>query len=166
MTPRWFSGRGVAVPAAGLAMSPGLAGRRCFMLAGCLLATVGCGRGSGLGVRPVAGSVTVDGVPLAEGRITLTGLTGDTRGFSARIDRGRYRIEAFPGKARVAITALRDVPGEMISGGPGTPDMPRREQFIPARYNDQTELEIDIPPTGIRGLDFDLSSKPDAAARP
>lgn len=142
------------------ATSPSLFGLLC-----CLLAAAGCGRTSGLDVRPVAGTVKVDGVPLADGRITLTGLTGDTRGFSALIERGRFRVEAFPGKARVAITAYREVPGEMVSGGPGAPTVPKRVQFIPARYNDQTELEIDVPPGGARSLDFDLSTAT-AAAEP
>jgi hypothetical protein len=43
--------------------------------------------------------------------------------------------------------------------GPGSPAVPRREQFIPARYNAETELEIDVPPAGIRGLDFELTTK-------
>lgn len=132
-----------------------------------LLAAAGCGGPAGLDVRPVAGAVKVDGVPLAEGRITLTGLAGDTRGFSARIERGKYRVDAFPGKARVAITAYRDVPGKMDSGGPGMPPVPRREQFIPSRYNDETELEIDVPQGGNWSLNFDLSSAPaEAGAAP
>jgi hypothetical protein len=131
----------------------------------CLLAAAGCGRGSSLDVRTVAGTVKVDGVPLAEGRITLRGLSGDTRGFSAPIERGKYRVEAFPGKAQVAITAYREVPGKMDSGGgPGTPPVPVREQFIPAHYNDQTKIEIDVPQGGNWSLNFDLSSAPAAAA--
>jgi len=148
-----------AVPAGGIrtatvAVTRSLVGLLCWVLIG-----AGCGRTSGLDVRTVTGTVTVDGAPLNEGRITLTGLTGDTRGFSARIERGKYRIEAFPGRARVAITALREVPGETVSGGPGSPAIPRREQFIPDRYNANTELEADIPPAGIRGLDFELTTK-------
>ena len=142
---------------------PTFGGWHLFLLLCCLLPAAGCGRGSSLDVRTVAGTVKVDGVPLAEGCITLTWLTGDTRGFSARIERGKYRVDAFPGKARVAITAYRDVPGKMDSGGPGMPPVPRREQFIPARYNDETELEIDVPQAGNWSLDFDLSSAPAAA---
>ncbi|MFN9271952.1 MAG: hypothetical protein ACK6DO_02850 [Planctomycetia bacterium] len=143
---------------------PTFGGWHLFLLLCCLLPAAGCGRGSSLDVRTVAGTVKVDGVPLAEGRITLRGLSGDTRGFSSPIERGKYRVEAFPGKAHVSITAYRDVPGKMDSGGPGAPPVPVREQFIPARYNDQTELEIDVPQGGNRSLNFDLSSAPAAAA--
>jgi hypothetical protein len=137
------------------------AAARLMAVIGCgvvILAGAGCGRPSGLDVRPVSGTVKVDGSLLEDGWITFSALSGDTRGFAGRIDRGRYRIEAFPGRARVAITAQRDVPGKMSSGGPGTPEVPVREQFIPARYNDSTELEADIPPAGIRGLDFELTT--------
>lgn len=135
---------------------------RLLAVIGCsaiVLAGVGCGRTSRLDVRPVSGTVKVDGVLVEDGWITFTALSGDTRGFAGRIERGGYRVEAFPGRAQVAITAQRDVPGKMSSGGPGTPEVPVREQFIPVRYNDSTELEADIPPAGIRGLDFDLTTK-------
>jgi hypothetical protein len=119
----------------------------------------GCRRASGLDVHPVSGTVTVDGAPLAEGFITFRALEGDTRGFGGRITDGGYRVEAFAGRARIEVTAARDVPGEFVSGGPGTEPQPKREQFIPRRYNEKTELEADIPPGGRHGLDFDLTTK-------
>jgi hypothetical protein len=145
-----FNARTVAAPSRLLAV---------ICCGAALLAAGGCGRRSALDVRPVSGTVKVDGALLEDGWITLRALSGDTRGFSGRIERGKYRLDAFAGRASVAITASRDVPGKMESGGPGTPDVPVREQFIPARYNDSTELEAEIPPDGISGLDFDLSTK-------
>jgi hypothetical protein len=139
------------------AVPPGLLAVICCGAA--LLAAGGCGRRSALDVQPVSGTVKVDGAVLEDGWITLRALSGDARGFSGRIERGKYRLDAFPGRASVTITASRDVPGKMESGGPGTPEVPVREQFIPARYNDSTELEAEIPPDGISGLDFDLSTK-------
>ena len=124
-----------------------------------LLAAGGCGRRSALDVQPVSGTVKVDGALLEDGRITLRALSGDARGFSGRIERGKYRLDAFAGRASVAITSYRDVPGKMESGGPGAPEVPVQEQFIPARFNDSTELEAEIPPDGISGLDFELSTK-------
>lgn len=122
----------------------------------------GCRRSSGLDVHPVAGTVTVDGAPLADGWIVFRSLEGDARGCAGRITNGGYRAEAFAGRASVAVTATRAIPGEFVRASPDDEPQPKTEQFIPRRYNEKTELEADIPRGGIRGLDFALTLTPDA----
>jgi len=136
--------------------------RRLLAAGGCVATVVvlaGCGRSSsGLDVHPVAGRVTIDGQPVESGLITFNGVSGDQRGFAARIERGAYAAKTFAGPMRVSITAQREVPGRFIQAAPDQPEVPVREQYIPARYNESTELEADVPRGGVRDLNFDLQS--------
>jgi hypothetical protein len=124
-----------------------------------LTTAAGCGRSSsGLDVHPVAGRVMLDGQPVETGLITFNGVSGDPRGFAGRIERGAYKVETFAGQMKVSITAQREVPGRFIQAAPDQPKEPVREQYIPARYNEATELEAEVPRGGIRDLNFDLES--------
>jgi hypothetical protein len=125
-----------------------------------IISSSGCRRPPGLDVHPVSGTVTVDGVPLAEGWITFRALEGDSRGFAGRVTKGGYRAEAFAGRVSVAVTASRAVPGEFVRGSPDAEPQPKTEQFIPRRYNEVTELEANIPVGGVRGLNFALTLTP------
>lgn len=116
----------------------------------------GCRNASSLDVHPIAGKVTFDGQPVEDGLITFNGVSGDTRGFAGRIERGLYKVETFAGPMKVSITAQREIPGTFIQAAPDQPKEPAREQYIPARYNEATELEADVPRGGIRELNFDL----------
>lgn len=135
-------------------------------LAVVIIGASGCRRPPGLDVQPVSGTVAVDGEPLAEGWITFRALEGDSRGFAARVTKGGYRAEAFAGRVSVAVTASRPVPGEFVRGSLDAEPEPKTEQFIPRRYNEETELEADIPVGGIRGLDFALTLSPDDRVAP
>lgn len=126
-------------------------------VAAAVVTAAGCGRSSsGLDIHPVAGLVTIDGQPIEEGLITFNGVSGDARGFAGRIERGSYRVETFAGPMKVSITAQREIPGKFIQAAPDQPNEPVREQYIPARYNEATELQADVPRGGIRELNFDL----------
>lgn len=137
-----------------------------LMLAVVIIGSSGCRRQPGLNVHPVSGTVTVDGEPLADGWITFRAVEGDSRGFAGRVTKGGYRAEAFAGRVSVAVTASRAVPGEFVRGSPDAEPQPKTEQFIPRRYNEETELEADIPVGGIRGLDFALTLTPAARDAP
>lgn len=123
-----------------------------------LIGAAGCSGPKGLDVHPVAGSVTFDGQPIEEGWITFRGTSGDVRAFAGRIQRGQYATKTFAGPMRVEITASRPIPGKFVSGGPGGPEMPALEHFIPARYNQASTLEAQIPMGGTSQLDFRLTS--------
>lgn len=124
-----------------------------------LVLGAGCGGGSGLDLHPVSGTVTFDGQPVEDGYITFRAQSGDPRGFAGPIKQGKYTAETFAKPMKVSITAFRDVPGKFVQPAPDLPKEPAREQFIPARYNEATELQADIPSGGNKQLDFSLTSK-------
>jgi hypothetical protein len=121
----------------------------------------GCGGGA-TDRCDISGMVTLDRVPLANGAITFRPVgAGQTTG--ATIEAGEFAIvgEKGPkfGKYRVEILAYRPT-GKKIPD----PDNPGAladeiEQVIPARYNRDSQLEIEITPQSNRELKFDLKSK-------
>ena len=107
----------------------------------------------------VTGTVTYRGELLKKGQIRFFPLQ-ETKGpaSGAAIEQGSYRVTnrgGLPaGKYRVEIRAYHgdeslDLP---LDGGP-----PHREQFIPSRYNDQSEVTTTVP-TEVRKyeLNFEL----------
>jgi hypothetical protein len=125
-----------------------------------VLVTAGC---SDSRRQSIEGAVTLDGQPLADGSIKLLpseGTQGPTAG--ATIQNGQFSIDAskgtFVGRFRVEILATRPsgrwvvdpVTGEKIAV---------REQYLPARYNAQSELTADIAAGQPNRLEFTLVSK-------
>ena len=108
----------------------------------------------------VRGTVTLDDNPLEEGQITLTpqpGTSGPTAG--GKIQNGQFTIKSdagiVAGAYRVEITASR-------KSGQQTPDQLGRlvdvyEQYIPARYNEQSELTEELT-TASNELAYELRS--------
>ncbi len=121
----------------------------------------GCG-GSDVGRVGVSGTVTLDGQPLESGAILfLPKGAGPSAG--TQIENGRFSIARgdgpSPGDYRVEIRSFRgtgrmvpddDLPGQMVEF---------REQIIPARYNDASDLEATLSADRRREeLTFDLQS--------
>ncbi len=111
---------------------------------------------SGCGQSPVvvSGSVTYRGQPVPKGAITFTPIEGTVASttMTAIVD-GKYSIEparALPaGTYRVSITAIRGGSGRVV-GAPvrndktPPPDPATEQQYIPAKYNMQSELKITV----------------------
>lgn len=121
-----------------------------------LIGLVGCGSGSG--VVPVSGTVTLDGEPLAgalvsfypqeEGKRFSTGTT-DASGHYELVYTNDQKGAA-TGKHTVKITTAT-VQGE---GGPARAP----KEKLPAKYNDASELTVDITSSS-SSTNFDLQSK-------
>jgi len=137
----------------------------CCAVAAVVLA--GCGQ-DGPERAVVSGTVTYQGKPLEEGQIRFLPVKGTEAPVSGgAIRKGEYRVDAKGGVPvgthRIEIIAYR-VPPESLEILKTLPpdatetEMPPREQYIPAKYNADSELEITIPPgSGAIRRDFQLT---------
>lgn len=121
---------------------------------------LGCG-GQG---TTVEGNVTFDGQPVEKGSITLEPADGLGPAAGGTITSGKYRLDSMsglvPGEKIVRISAVRST-GKKIEAGPPEPPgtkVDEVQQFIPAKYNDQSTLKVQI--AGGHGKhNFDLKSQ-------
>lgn len=125
-------------------------------------AALGCSDG-GSTRASVSGKVTFDGEPVKSGQIAFEP-DGAGRLGIAQIADGAYSTPAEQGPTAgsyvVRITAIR-LTGQKTKPDPRNPDQPPAdvvEQFIPAKYNDRSELKIEIGAESEVVRDFDLTS--------
>lgn len=127
------------------------------LLFGFIVLLCGCGPGVPVPV-PVHGKVTLDGVPLAEGKIAFV-TTGQVPEF-IDIRGGTYDGKAKWGTRKVEIAAYRpyqippEVPKSMhalMVGG--------KENYLPDRYHSKTTLSAEILADGPNEFNFELASK-------
>lgn len=135
-----------------------------FPLWVCLCMMSGCGESDGLDRLHVKGTVTVNGAPLKNGRISFLpteGTSGPATGTV--IENGQFEIplEQGPmqGKHRIEIMAVRPT-GQKIREGSGSenPDafVEEVEQFIPPKYNLKSELTAELNEPNAQSVAFDL----------
>ena len=135
-----------------------------FLLALCCFPVAGCRR-EGPERAIVTGRVTYQGKPLREGQIRFVPTSGsELPTAGAFVLDGRYTADGKGGVPvgthKVIIEAYRIVgrgqPDEGVEQSPET--APARNQFLPAKYNARTELEITIEPgASTVTQDFDLT---------
>jgi hypothetical protein len=135
------------------------AGRTGGWLLAALVLAAGCG-GDALGRRAITGKVMLDGQPIKRGSIRFEPLAKTGVAGGGVIVDGAYRVPAerglSPGKYRVSISAPKTdatAPPTMENEGP-----PAEEQ-VPPRYNSQSDLQIEIEPSGKTEFDFDLKTQ-------
>jgi hypothetical protein len=109
---------------------------------------------SGPPTYPVSGTVLFDGKPLPRGDIIFHAARGDLGADAGKIKDGKYSFRAKAGKKKVAILASKAVPGKRdpIMG-------PLIENYIPARYNDETTLTTEVRESGENQFDFQLQKE-------
>ncbi len=135
---------------------------RASALALAISVAAGCG-GAPQQVQ-VSGQVTFDGAPVDEGQITFEPRGAGRMAFAA-ISAGRYATSrergVQPGNYLVRITASRPTgkSAEIDSFITDQASATVNEQFLPAKYNSASTLEIEIKPTGAVEHDFELTSK-------
>ena len=130
--------------------------RNCLLLAATLLA-IGCDDAP-VGMGTVTGKVAVDGVPTTNGAISFTPSDGMAQTTGGKIVDGRYEAIAAIGPAKVMIRIPKVVGERKLYNTPDSPVQPITEESLPPKYNDRTELEIEVHP-GDMECNFDLSSK-------
>lgn len=135
--------------------------RRAVLVAvGLSLLLAGCSARSDVTLAPVSGRITLDGKPLSRAQIVFAPL--GTRGgpaFAVSDRLGNYELQythekkgAVVGKCQVRIkTALRlpDDEGE---------EFPTEPEVVPAMYNSESKLEVEVVPDG-GPYDFALRSE-------
>lgn len=93
-----------------------------------LATLVGCGDRSPH-LSTVTGTVTLDGVPIANGELTFRPVEAGVAPRAATVRDGHYRVELPPGRMLVEVHAAGP------ATGPPTRDMgPGFEELVPARY--------------------------------
>ena len=125
--------------------------------AGILAFLSGCADDSGR--FAIAGTVTYQGEPLESGNLVLRPLeAGQTTG--TKIEQGSFRISRsnglLPGKYRVEIKAMRAVGEKYIDSESGQEEQDRI-QFIPRRYNTNSELVIEVTAGNENTFPFELT---------
>lgn len=130
---------------AGLVLAVGL-----MFLAGC------AGSGDGPARYTVRGTVTFDGEPVEDGQVIFLPEDGKGRPDAGKVTNGAFEFRVTGGKKRVEITASRKT-GETYDEDLGE-TMPVLEEFIPARYNTESELTVEVEPNSENTYEFDLTS--------
>ena len=120
---------------------------------------LGCGHGSEIQRVIVAGKVSYQGQPIADGSILFVPARG-TKGpqAGAQIADGAYRVTAGGGVPvgmhRVEIQAYRAATG--TNRPAPLQDRQGKQQYLPEQYNYKSTLEATIDSTGEQTRDFDL----------
>ena len=128
----------------------------------------GCGGDRGPERVVVSGAVTYQGKPVSRGEIHFTPTKGSTGPISmAEIVDGQYRAAAQGGvpvgTQQVQILAYRLDPryreSDPCPPGKAPGDWPPKQQYLPTKYNGQSELEITVEPgSGKIVRDFALTN--------
>ncbi len=126
-----------------------------WVLAACL-ALAGCADDK---MADVKGTVKLDGKEIDGGSILFTAVDGSTPVSGGPIQAGRYAVRAYRGKMQVKINFAKVVGKRALYGDDAkAPTKAVVTELIPARYNDETTLEIDVK-AGVNEKDFDLKSE-------
>jgi hypothetical protein len=131
---------------------------RLVVLGSLLLA--GCG-GSKYDTAEVSGTVRVNGQPKSDLALTFQPIGGGMASVGTTGPDGRYTLEfydsgdsgAIVAKHRVVIRTHRRSNTEDTSSDVSNPNL---RDPIPQRYNDNTELTVEVPAEGTDSADIDL----------
>lgn len=120
------------------------------------LASTGCGSS---GPAKITGAVSLDGEPIEDGRITFEPRDGQGPTAEAVITKGSYAAEVSAGKKVIRVVGMRVV-GERpaYAGDPNSPKIKITQNFVPPKFNEQSELVRDVATS--TKMDFELKSSP------
>lgn len=120
------------------------------------LLLAGCGSGEPYPV-PVKGAVTLDGKPLAEGKISF--ITPGQVPEVLDVKDGRFNGKVKWGDKRVEIAAYRPAPIPANIPASMRPLMKDgQENYLPEKYHRDSTLKADVKDTGDNAFTFDLNS--------
>jgi len=114
---------------------------RAVTLAALLTALVGCANDN---MADVSGTVSVDGAPAERGSITFIPTDGKSPTAGAEIKDGKYAARVPLGAAKVQIRVPKVVDKKKLYNTPDSPVQEVLAEVLPAKYNDKTELTLDV----------------------
>tara|TARA_R110002095_G_scaffold179899_1_gene157428 strand:- start:2786 stop:3193 length:408 start_codon:yes stop_codon:yes gene_type:complete len=118
-----------------------------------ILSMQGCFRGSNSTESEVSGLIMLDGKPLPEGTITFISANNTTHSAQGKIHNGEYVVTVPVGEKRVEVHASR------WTGKPYKKyDIIETEQYLPAVYNEKSELTAEVKPGQSVQLNWELFS--------
>jgi hypothetical protein len=127
---------------------------------------LGCGSKDSVNRLPVSGTVNLDGAPLDQGLIQFEPQQGAEKlvNASAAVKSGAYALSAegglVPGAYKVSISSqppAAPLPSDPVKAMEEAAKAPPAER-LPAKYNVNTELQVDVKQDGANKFDFDLKS--------
>jgi hypothetical protein len=131
-------------------------GRAAVLMAACFGLT-GCSAGSAQ--QEISGAVTLDGQQVLDGHLRFEPVDGKTSSAEAFVKDGQYTAKLTPGRYKVEIYSPRSK-GKMVNRVPGPGEKVEVvEETIPARYNTNTQLKVDVEKGKKDGYDFPLKSQ-------
>lgn len=136
---------------------------RSVIVVALLAAIAGCGAGNPLARQRVSGKVTLDSKPLQQGSIQFVPQQSGGIFSGAVILAGEYAMPAQkglpPGKYLVRISSPEAPRSEgEPSGPPGPGGLPGKER-IPAPYNVESTIVIEVTASAPNQFDFDVKTK-------
>jgi hypothetical protein len=133
-------------------------GRLLALVASLSILAAGCSDGKPT-KGEVTGTVTVDGAPAETGAIAFIPVDGQSATAGGSIEKGQYTAaKVSPGKVKVEIRVSKIVGQKKLYDTPDSPVQPVMEEVLPAKYNDATELSVEVVP-GPNQHDFNLTTK-------
>ena len=131
-----------------------------------LLILLGCGgKSSGPAIAAVKGKVTLDGAPLASGKIVFEEATPGMPAAELDIIDGAYSGEVLVGSKTVRISSYKDKDAT-LAGSPksapknaGTTSMTAQVNTLPAKYNTASKETREVKVGGPNEFDFTVTSK-------
>jgi len=124
-------------------------------LAICALVAVGC---DGSKFADVSGTVTVDGKPVETGSITFVPADGLSSTAGGEIKDGKYSVKVPVGMMKVSISSPKAIGKKKLYATPDSPEGTLYAEALPERYNEKTELTLDVK-SGSNPKNWELSAK-------
>jgi hypothetical protein len=103
--------------------------------------------------------VTLDGQPLAQGRITFIAADAGVQTAEAKIAAGQYEAVVLPGEKRVEIRAPKVTGKQKMYDEPDSPTVDVVTELLPPRYNVDSTLTMTVA-EGEQEKSFELT-RPD-----
>ena len=117
--------------------------------------SLGCGNSN---EAIISGTVLIDGNPPASGSIAFIPVDGKSKTAGGVITDGKYSTTVPLGTAKVEIRSSKVVGQQNLYNTPDSPVQNVLAEVLPAKYNDETELEVTVE-KGKTTFDFDLETK-------